>query len=49
MPDPSLPPPVPARPDALLRALCAVVFAAMVIAVIYAAWIGISNYSRIGV
>jgi hypothetical protein len=48
VPDPSLPS-VPSRPDALLRALCAVVFAAMVIAVIYAAWIGISNYSRIGV
>jgi hypothetical protein len=37
------------RPDTLLRALCAVVFVTMILAVIYAAWIGISNYSRIGV
>ena len=31
------------------RALCVLVVAIMVIAVIYAAWIGIGNFSRIGV
>jgi hypothetical protein len=35
--------------DALLRSLCVVVLVTIVIAVFYAAWIGISNYSRIGV
>jgi hypothetical protein len=37
------------RPDTLLRGLCLVVLLTIVIAVLYAAWIGISNYSRIGV
>jgi DNA-binding transcriptional regulator of glucitol operon len=33
----------------LTRALCIVVFLVMAIAVLYGAWIGISNYSRIHV
>jgi hypothetical protein len=33
----------------LTRALCIVVFLVMLIAVLYGAWIGISNYSRIHV
>ena len=37
------------RPDTLLRGLCLVVLLTIVIAVLYSAWIGISNYSRIGV
>jgi hypothetical protein len=37
------------RPDALLRGLCLFVLLTIVIAVLYSAWIGISNYSRIGV
>jgi hypothetical protein len=40
---------VTASADALLRILCVVVFAIIAAAVVYAAWIGISNYSRIGV
>jgi len=44
-------PAVPARflPVAVERALCILVVAIMVIAVIYAAWIAIGNFSRIGV
>ena len=37
------------RSEALTRALCVVFVLIMVIAVIYAAWIGIGNFSRIGV
>jgi hypothetical protein len=33
----------------LTRALCVVVFVVMLAAFFYAAWIGISNYSRIHV
>jgi hypothetical protein len=33
----------------LTRALCIVVFLVMLAALVYAAWIGISNYSRIHV
>ena len=33
----------------LTRVLCIVVFVVMLAAVVYAAWIGISNYSRIHV
>ena len=33
----------------LTRALCLVVFLVMLSAVLYAAWVGISNYSRIHV
>jgi hypothetical protein len=33
----------------LTRALCMLIVAIMVAAVIYSAWIGISNFSRIGV
>ena len=33
----------------LTRVLCAVVFMVMLAALFYAAWIGISNYSRIRV
>ena len=40
--------PLPARPG-LERALCLLVVAIMIIAVIYAAWISIGNFSRIGV
>ena len=40
---------VTSRPDTLLQALCVIVILAIVIAVVYAAWIGISNFSRIGV
>lgn len=39
----------PSRPDTLLRTLCVVVFLLMVLAAVYSAWIGISNFSRIGV
>ena len=35
--------------DTLLRALCILVFAIILVAVLYTAWIGIVNYSRIGV
>ena len=34
---------------ALTRALCAFIVIIMIAAVLYAAWIGISNFSRIGV
>ena len=34
---------------ALTRALCALIVVIMIAAVLYAAWIGISNFSRIGV
>ncbi len=44
-----LPSPVDSRRRTVERALCFVVVAIMVIAVIYAAWIGIANFSRIGV
>ena len=37
------------RPHILQRGLCVLVVAIMIIAVIYAAWIGIGNFSRIGV
>ncbi len=40
---------VASRPQTLTRALCVLVLAIMIIAVIYAAWIGIGNFSRIGV
>jgi DNA-binding transcriptional regulator of glucitol operon len=33
----------------LTRALCIVVFVVMLAALLYAAWIGVSNYSRIHV
>jgi hypothetical protein len=33
----------------LTRALCIVVFLVMLTAVLYAAWIGVTNYSRIHV
>jgi hypothetical protein len=33
----------------LTRVLCIVVFVVMLAALVYAAWIGISNYSRIHV
>jgi hypothetical protein len=33
----------------LTRTLCAVIVVIMCAAVLYAAWIGISNFSRIGV
>jgi hypothetical protein len=36
-------------PVAVERALCILVVAIMVIAAIYAAWIAITNFSRIGV
>ena len=36
-------------PDTLLRTLCLVVILIIAMAVLYAAWIGLSNYSRIGV
>ena len=35
--------------NGLTRALCLVVFLVMLSAVLYAAWVGISNYSRIHV
>jgi hypothetical protein len=35
--------------DTLLRALCILVFAIIAAAVLYTAWIGIGNYSHIGV
>jgi hypothetical protein len=35
--------------DTLLRTLCIVVFATMVLSVVYAAWISIANFGRIGV
>jgi hypothetical protein len=34
---------------ALTRALCVVIVVSIVAAVLYAVWIGISNFSRIGV
>ena len=34
---------------ALMRALCAIVVVIIIVAVLYAAWIGVSNFSRIGV
>ena len=37
------------RSHALQRALCLIVVAIVVLAVLYAAWIGIDNFSRIGV
>lgn len=33
----------------LTRTLCAVIVVLMIATVLYAAWIGISNFSRIGV
>jgi len=33
----------------LTRALCVIVFIVMIAAVVYAAWIGVSNFSRIHV
>jgi hypothetical protein len=35
--------------DGLLRILCMVVFATMLLSMVYAAWIGIVNFHRIGV
>ena len=40
---------VDSRPHTVPRVLCILVVLIMVIAVIYAAWIGIGNFSRIGV
>ena len=37
------------RSYALTRTLCLVIVLIVVVAVIYAGWIGISNFSRIGV
>lgn len=37
------------RSDALTRTLCLVIVLIVVVAVVYAGWIGISNFSRIGV
>lgn len=37
------------RSHTLVRTLCVVVFVIMIVAVIYATWIGVSNFSRIGV
>jgi hypothetical protein len=37
------------RSSTLTRALCAVILVAMVVTVVYAAWIGTLNFSRIGV
>ena len=39
----------PASRTGLTRILCVVVFIVMVAAVLYAAWIGVSNFSRIHV
>ena len=39
----------PPANTALTRALCMLIVVIMVAAVIYTAWIGISNFSRIGV
>jgi hypothetical protein len=39
----------PAPGIGLTRALCIVVFVVMLAALVYAAWIGIINYSRIRV
>ena len=40
---------VDSRQHTVPRALCIIVVLIVVIAVIYAAWIGIGNFSRIGV
>jgi hypothetical protein len=40
---------VAVRSHALQRALCLTVIGIVVLAVIYATWIGIGNFSRIGV
>lgn len=37
------------RSHTVVRTLCVVVFVIMIVAVIYATWIGVSNFSRIGV
>jgi hypothetical protein len=37
------------RSHTLIRTLCIVVFVIMIATVIYATWIGVSNFSRIGV
>ena len=37
------------RSPTLVRTLCVVVLVIMIVAVIYAMWIGVSNFSRIGV
>jgi hypothetical protein len=42
-------PSVTVRSHALQRALCLVVVIVVALAVIYASWIAISNFSRIGV
>jgi len=39
----------PARYASLTRTLCVVVLVIMTVAVVYAGWIAINNYSRIGV
>ena len=40
---------VAVRTHALQRALCLIVVVVVLLAVIYAAWIAIGNFSRIGV
>jgi hypothetical protein len=41
--------PVTAFPPGLLRLLCLVVLVIVVLATLYAGWVAISNFSRIGV
>ncbi len=41
--------PLPSREGALPRILSVVVLALMLVAMLYAAWIGIANFSRIHV
>lgn len=38
-----------ARSQTITRILCVVVFVTMIVGAIYAAWIGVSNFSRIAV
>jgi hypothetical protein len=40
---------IPFRSHMLPRALCVIVVLIVVIAAMYSAWIGINNFSRIGV
>ena len=49
MPPSSMDSSTPTHQPAVERALCILVVAIMIIAVIYAAWISIGNFSRIGV
>jgi hypothetical protein len=39
----------PVLPTSITRLLCLVIFLVMLAALIYAAWIGVTNYSRIHV